>query len=89
MTYYYEGENRRSIDEKTELVNLIIEALDKRSPSCLDETEQQWVKLAIQQQIRRAKLATAIIEKSLGGLVLAGLLWAIMVFVEYFRNYAK
>lgn len=86
---YYKGENRRSVDEKTELVNLIIEAIDRRAPPCLDETEQQWVKLAIQQQVKRAKLTAAIIEKSLGGLFLAGLLWVVMVFVEYFRNHAK
>lgn len=41
--------------------------------ACLNPDEQQYVRLLIAREARRAKVAQAIIEKSLAGLVWAGL----------------
>jgi hypothetical protein len=71
-------EDRRQDHGK--LIHDIVLALQAAQPPqvCLSEEEQQWVRLVIRQQLDRAKVRQAIIEKTL-----AGLAWSVIVGVGY------
>jgi hypothetical protein len=59
-------------------------AVREAMPSALlSEDEHRWVKLAIQAQAERAALRRAVIEKSLLGLIWAGVVGAGLVLREY------
>lgn len=54
---------------------------------CLSHEEHQWVQLAIQKEAQSIRLRQAIIEKTLGSLVWAGIVGAGMILLEYLRNH--
>lgn len=59
-------------------------AVREAMPSTLlSEDEHRWVKLAIQAQAERAALRRAVIEKSLLGLIWAGVIGAGLIIREY------
>lgn len=81
----YPGKDRRSGTHE-HLVNSIITALKVHyQPPCLTEEEQQWVRLAIEDQKDRAKMRKAIIEKSLAGLVWSGLVGLGIIILDYMK----
>jgi hypothetical protein len=81
----YGGTERRSGTHE-HLVNSIITALKVHyQPPCLTEEEQQWVRLAIEDQKDRAKMRKAIIEKSLAGLVWSALVGLGYMFIDYLK----
>ena len=81
----YPGKDRRSGTHE-HLVNSIITALKVHyQPTCLTEQEQQWVRLAIKEQTDRASIRKAIIEKTLAGLVWAGLIGLGIIILDYMK----
>ena len=68
---------------KDELVALLKEVINESVESHpLSNEEVEWVRLAIQEQVRRAKFRQAVIDKTLIGLMSAGLLWVGSKMVE-------
>lgn len=68
---------------KEELVALLKEVINESVESHpLSDEEVEWVRLAIQEQVRRAKFRQAVIDKTLIGLMSAGLLWVGSKMVE-------
>lgn len=62
--------------DKEELILLLKEVINESVESHpLSNEEVEWVRLAIQEQVRRAKFRQAVIDKTLIGLMSAGLLW--------------
>ena len=81
----YPGKDRRSGTHE-HLVESIITALKVHyQPTCLTEQEQQWVRLAIKEQTDRASIRKAIIEKTLAGLVWAGLIGLGIIILDYMK----
>ena len=61
---------------KEELVAILKEVINESVESHpLSDEEVEWVRLAIQEQVRRAKFRQAGIDKTLIGLMSAALLW--------------
>lgn len=56
-------------------------------PATLSDDEQRWVRMAIQKEAQSIELRKAIIEKTLGGLVWAGLVGAGYVIVDFLKNH--
>lgn len=56
------------------------------APQLTDE-EQQWVRLAIQKEAQAIALRKAVIEKTLSGLVWAGLVGIGYVILDFLRNH--
>ena len=72
--------------ERAEFISAIAEAVaTKAKPASLTDDEQRWVRMAIQREAQSIELRKAIIEKTLGGLVWAGLIGLGMVVVEWLR----
>jgi len=72
--------------ERAVLVSEITEALNAKTPVLSDE-EQQWVRMAIKREAQSIALRTAIIEKSLLGVIAmfgAGFLY---VMADFFKNH--
>ena len=81
----YPGKDRRSGTHE-HLVESIITALKVHyQPTCLTEEEQRWVRLAIKEQTDRASIRKAIIEKTLAGLVWAGLIGLGIIILDYMK----
>lgn len=81
--------NERRIDElRADLPSQIREALDScLAAHMLSEDERQWVRLAIKRQAQSIKLREAIVEKSITGLVWAGIVGAGTVVYEYLKGH--
>jgi len=71
--------------ERAELVADIAAAI--KASSTLSEDEVRWVKLAIEKQEQSIKLRQAIIEKTLGGLVWAGLAGLGYLLFDFAKNH--
>ena len=69
-------------EERSEFVKDVAAAI-KLSEPVLSLEEQQWVRLAIQKEAQSIKLRQAVIEKTLAGLVWAGLIALAVIFKEY------
>jgi hypothetical protein len=69
-------------EERAEFVQDVAAAI-KVSEPVLSADEQQWVRLAIQKEAQSIKLRQAIIEKTLAGLVWAGLIGLALIFKEF------
>jgi len=69
-------------EQRAELVADIISAIRVATPPITDE-ETRWVRQAIEIQCRRAKFQTAVIEKTLAGLLLAAVIGLGYMFVEW------
>jgi hypothetical protein len=84
----YNGPERRSRADPahTELIRDIIDAVSEgRRP--LSDDERQWVRLAIQREAQSVQLRRAIIEKTLGGLVWAGIIGLGVMLVNYLKTH--
>ena len=60
----------------------VTQAMDGRM---LSDDERQWVRLAIQREAQSIKLRQAVIEKTLTGLIWAGLAGLGLIFAEWLR----
>ena len=68
------------------IMQMVREAIsDALPPGILTEDERRWVRLAIQRQEQSIRLRQAIIEKTLAGLIWAGILGLGAVVLEYLR----
>lgn len=77
----------RRIDETQDqlagtITRAVASAMDGRM---LSDDERQWVRLAIQREAQSIKLRQAIIEKTLTGLIWAGLVGVGLIFTEWLR----
>lgn len=75
--------------EREALRRVVHEAVAEAFPrmQALSPEEVTWVKLAIQREAQSVKLRQAIIEKTLAGLVWAGVLGLGAVVLEYLKNH--
>lgn len=64
------------------IASAVAQAMDGRM---LSDDERQWVRLAIQREAQSIKLRQAIIEKTLTGLIWAGLVGVGLIFTEWLR----
>ena len=71
------------------LPQLVEEAVNKalQSQSLLTEDERHWVRLAIQREAQSIALRQAIIEKTLAGLIWAGLAALGLALLEWAKNH--
>jgi hypothetical protein len=81
-----------SVDRMTkeDLISLLKEAVSEYAQTHPLSTEEiQWVRMAIKAEADRASLRKAIIEKSLAGLIWAGIIasggWLIDIFVSHWK----
>lgn len=79
--------DQMSKDELKDLLKDIIREAGVNHP--LSDDEIQWVRLAIKAEADRAELRKAIIEKSLAGLVWAGLLTGGGYFIDFISKHWK
>lgn len=77
-----EGINKQ---ELLELLKEVIAEVIEQHP--LTDDEVQWVRLAIQEQARKAAFRQAVIDKTLLGLLSSGILWAMYQIVDVVRNH--
>jgi len=77
-----EGINKQ---ELLELLKEVISEVIEQHP--LTDDEVQWVRLAIQEQARKAAFRQAVIDKTLLGLLSSGILWAMYQIVDVIRNH--
>ena len=77
-----EGINKQ---ELLELLKEVIAEVVEQHP--LTDDEVQWVRLAIQEQARKAAFRQAVIDKTLLGLLSSGILWAMYQSVDVVRNH--
>ena len=74
--------------ERAEFISAIAEAVaTKAKPASLTDDEQRWVRMAIQREAQSIELRKAIIEKTLGGLVWAGLVAAGLILLEWAKTH--
>ena len=74
--------------ERDEFISAIAQAVAERAkPASLTDDEQRWVRMAIQKEAQSIELRKAIIEKTLGGLVWAGLVGFGLVLLEFAKNH--
>lgn len=70
--------------DRDEFIQLIAKAVaEKAKPASLTDEEQRWVRMAIMKEAQSIELRKAIIEKTLGGLVWAGLVALGYAFLEW------
>ena len=75
---------------KEELVAILKKVINESVESHpLSDEEAEWVRLAIQEQVRRAKFRQAVIDKTLIGLMSAALLWIGSKMVEVIMAHWK
>lgn len=74
-------------EDRAQLVADITLALQQVPKAELTPDELQWVRLAIEAEARKIKFRDAVIEKSLTGLVWAGLCGIGYVFIDFFKNH--
>ena len=89
---HYQGPERRnqSIDLEALISTTIKRTVEEVQAACLNPDEQRWVRLAIEREARRAALARAVIEKSLSGLVWAGLIaGGVALWQEFLRSIGR
>jgi len=78
------------IDEQTklELIQLVKTAVNEAVESHpLSPDEVHWVRMAIKAEANRAVFRKAVIEKTLAGLAIAGLVVIAGIFMNGFREY--
>ena len=75
-------------DERDEFISAIAQAVaEKAKPASLTDDEQRWVRMAIQREAQSIELRKAIIEKTLGGLVWAGLVGLGLILLEWLETH--
>ena len=75
-----------SPEDRSALVNDIVLALRSDAP-CLTADEQTWVRAAIEAQAEARAVRQAVITKTLGGLVWAGVVGAGYVVLDFMRGH--
>ncbi len=79
-----DGINKQELIEL--LKEVIIEAVESHP---LTDEEVQWVRLAIQEQAKKAAFRQAVIDKTLLGLLSSGILWACYQIVDLIKTHWK
>lgn len=74
-------------EERAQLIAEIAAAIGNSRSNELTEEERQWVRLAIAAEARKIKFRDAVIEKTLTGLVWAGIAGMGYVLLDFFRNH--
>jgi hypothetical protein len=74
-------------EERALLIAEIAEAIQSSKKHELTEEELQWVKLAISAEARKIRFRDAVIEKSLAGLVWAGLVGIGYIVLDFLKNH--
>ena len=75
-------------DERAELVADIAAAIRIRSTDTgLSDEEQRWVRLAIQAEVQRIEFRRTVIEKTLLGLIWAGVVGLGYIFLGWATNH--
>jgi hypothetical protein len=74
-------------EERAVLIAEIAAAIQSSKKYELTEEELQWVKLAISAQARKIRFRDAVIEKSLTGLVWAGLVGIGYIVLDFLKNH--
>ena len=74
-------------DELLALLKEVIAEVVESHP--LTDEEVQWVRLAIQEQARKAAFRQAVIDKTLMGLLSAGIMWACYQALDLIRTHWK
>jgi hypothetical protein len=72
-------------EERQEFICAVREAANP-APQ-LTEEERQWVKLAIEAEGRKIRFRDAVIEKTVGGLLLMAVSGICYVFVDFAKNH--
>jgi hypothetical protein len=72
--------------ERALLVSDITDAV-KSLPSTLSDDEQRWVRMAIKKEAQTIAFRTAVIEKSLLGVIAMMGAGVIYILAEFFRNH--
>jgi hypothetical protein len=73
-------------EERAVLVSDIAAAI-KALPAALSDEEQRWVRLAIKKEAQAIVFRTAVIEKSLLGVIAMMGAGVIYILAEFFRNH--
>jgi hypothetical protein len=76
-----------SPEERATLIAEIAEAVSVAHKKELTDEELTWVRLAISAEARKIKFRDAVIEKSLSGLVWAGLVGFGYIFLDFLKNH--
>jgi len=79
-----DGINKQELIEL--LKEVIVEAVESHP---LTDEEVQWVRLAIQEQAKKAAFRQAVIDKTLLGLLSSGILWACYQIVDLIKTHWK
>ena len=76
--------------DKEELIKLLKEVITNAVETHpLTDEEVQWVRLAIQDQVKKAAFRQAVIDKTLLGLLSSGILWVCYQTVDIIRTHWK
>ena len=79
-----DGINKQELIEL--LKEVIVEAVESHP---LTDEEVQWVRLAIQEQAKKAAFRQAVIDKTLLGLLSSGILWVCYQIVDLIKTHWK
>lgn len=74
-------------EERAQLIADITAALKAAQQSDLTDEEKQWVRLAIEAEARKIRFRDAVIEKTLTGLVWAGVVGVGYIFLDFFKSH--
>lgn len=76
-----------SPEERQQLIADIAAALKQAKDDQLTDDERQWVRLAIEAEARKIKFRDAVIEKTLSGLVWAGLVGFGYIVIDFLKSH--
>ena len=76
-----------SPEERQQLIADIAAALKQAKDDQLTDEERQWVRLAIEAEARKIKFRDAVIEKTLSGLVWAGLVGFGYIVIDFLKSH--
>ena len=76
-----------SPEERQQLIADIAAALKQAKDDHLTDEERQWVRLAIEAEARKIKFRDAVIEKTLSGLVWAGLVGFGYIVIDFLKSH--
>jgi len=76
--------------DKAELIILLKEVISEAvEQHPLSDDEVQWVRMAIQEEAKRAAFRQAVIDKTFIGLMSSAAIGLVMYGVEFFKNHWK
>jgi hypothetical protein len=74
-------------EERALLIAEIASAIQSSAKHNLSEEELQWVRLAISAEARKIRFRDAVIEKSITGLVWAGIVGVGYILLDFLKNH--